>query len=340
MTNFSQPTNTTLVSTVLDILRERDESIAQMDYSDDTNIGAGFVRYNRMNRSFEEWSGSAWVEKRTEPAGIIKQFAGTSAPRGHVMCDGLSYPKTDTTYAALYAVIGGTYGETATHFSVPDLQGRFPLGKATTGTGSTLGGTGGALDHIHSVPAHHHAMGTGSDLAISSSGGHTTTIDISHGHTATTSKDSANVSIADNKTGSHTVSLTDNQHSHGVSLTARSGAGNTATTTILNSYVSAGSTSYAFTNGSTESKASNITLNHGTHTHAVTITDTTHNHAVTVAGLDSPTNRTDSSGTHTHASSSISGKIGLVTGGVDGNAAMTSGPQNPAFIALNYVITL
>jgi hypothetical protein len=29
-----------------------------------------------------------------------------------------------------------------------------------------------------------------------------------------------------------------------------------------------------------------------------------------------------------------------VTGGVDGNAAMGSGAQNPAFIALNYVITL
>lgn len=340
MTDFSLPTNTTLVSTVLETLRERDESIAAMDYSDDTNISANFIRYNRTNRSFEEWSGSAWVEKRTEPAGIIKQFAGTSAPRGHLLCNGASYPKADSTYSALYAVIGGTYGETATHFNVPDLSGRFPLGKSASGTGSTLGGTGGALDHTHSLPAHYHRMGAGSDLNIGSSGSHTTTIDITHGHTATASTNAANVSIANNTTGSHSVTLTDNGHAHGVSLTARSGAGNTATTTILSSYVAAGSTNYGFTNGSTETKNSNISLNNGTHSHSVSITDSNHSHTVTVAGLDSPTNRTDSSGTHSHASSDFAGKIGLVTGGVDGNAAMTSGAQNPAFIALNYIITI
>jgi len=339
MTNFSQPTNTTLVAIVLDILRERDESIAQMDYSDDTNIGAGFVRYNRANRSFEEWSGSAWVEKRTEPAGIIKQFAGTSAPRGHVMCDGLSYPKTDTTYAALYAVIGGTYGETATHFSVPDLKGRFPLGKATTGTGSTLGGTGGALDHIHSVPAHHHAMGTGADMNISSSGGHTTTIDIGHGHTAAVSSNASGVSIPSNSTGSQTVSLSDPGHAHGINLAAKNTAPNSTAGTHVSTYIGSAA-EVRFTNGSAVGNYTGISLNNGTHSHSVSISDPTHSHTVTVAAVETGTNRSDTSGLHTHAASSISGKIGLVTGGVDGNAAMGSGAQNPAFIALNYVITL
>lgn len=42
--------------------------------------------------------------------------------------------------------------------------------------------------------------------------------------------------------------------------------------------------------------------------------------------------------THTHASGSFAGKIGLVTGGVDGNAQMTSGTNNPPFLTLNYWI--
>lgn len=340
MTDFNQPTNTTLVATVLQILRERDASIAQMDYSDDTNIAAGFVRYNRTNRVFEEWSGSAWTEKRVEPAGIIKAFAGTSAPRGHVFCDGVSYSKTDPLYAPLYAVIGGTYGETETTFQVPDLRGRFPLGVSGSGTGSTLGGIGGSLDHNHSLPAHHHAMGSGSDLAISSSGGHSTSIDITHTHSASSRKTGTGITFPQNATGYHTVGLSDVGHSHGISLNARDGAPNTKTTTILSSYVSAGSASYSFTNGSTTGTYSGVSLSGGYHAHSISFTDPTHDHTIDINTLSTNTTRTDSGGTHTHGSNAFTGKIGLVTGGVDGNAAMTSGGENPAFIALNYIITL
>ena len=35
---------------------------------------------------------------------------------------------------------------------------------------------------------------------------------------------------------------------------------------------------------------------------------------------------------------SISGRIGLVTGGINGNAAMTSGTQNPPYLVINYII--
>lgn len=339
MTDFSKPTNTTLVATVLQILRERDESIAQMDYSDDTNIVTGFIRYNRTNRSIEEWSGSAWVEKRTEPAGIIKQFAGTSAPRGHLMCDGASYAKADSTYSALYAVIGGTYGETATHFNVPDLRGRFPLGKSTSGTGSTLGGTGGTLDHSHILPAHHHAMGAGADLNITESGSHTTTIDISHGHSASATSNAANVSIANNTTGSTTLSLSDPGHTHGINLGAKNTAPNSTAGTHVSTYIGSAA-EVRFTNGYATSAGTGITLTNGTHSHPVSITDSNHSHTITVTSLDTPTNRSDTSGSHTHASSAISGKIGLVTGGVNGNAAMTSGSENPAYMALNYIISL
>jgi len=49
---------------------------------------------------------------------------------------------------------------------------------------------------------------------------------------------------------------------------------------------------------------------------------------------------------HTHAAGDIAGRIGLVTGGVDGNAAMTSGSttpgatgsNNPPYLVVNYII--
>lgn len=81
--------------------------------------------------------------------GVINAFGGTTPPTGALLCDGSAVSRT--TYAALFAIIGTTYGvgNGTTTFNVPDLRQRFPLGKAVSGTGATLGGTGGALTHTH-----------------------------------------------------------------------------------------------------------------------------------------------------------------------------------------------
>lgn len=94
------------------------------------------------------------------PTGVFAPFAGTVAPNGHLMCNGQAVSRT--TYANLFAVIGTTYGagDGVTTFNVPNMQQRFPLGKASSGTGSTLGSTGGQIDHTHTIPA----------LAINASG--------------------------------------------------------------------------------------------------------------------------------------------------------------------------
>lgn len=89
------------------------------------------------------------------PSGIIVSFGGTSVPMGYVLCDGSAISRT--TYAALFNAISTTYGvgDGSTTFNVPDLRQRFPLGKAASGTGSTLGGTGGAIDHTHDITHTH-----------------------------------------------------------------------------------------------------------------------------------------------------------------------------------------
>lgn len=100
------------------------------------------------------------------PVGEIRAYGGSTAPDQHLLCDGTAVSRT--TYAALFAVIGTTYGvgDGSTTFNLPDLQQRFPLGKAAAGTGSTLGGTGGGMDHTHNVTTsdHNHAKGTLSAL--------------------------------------------------------------------------------------------------------------------------------------------------------------------------------
>lgn len=89
------------------------------------------------------------------PYGTIVAFGGTSAPSGYLLCDGSAISRT--TYAGLFAVIGTAYGvgDGSTTFNIPDLRQRFPLGKASSGTGSTLGGTGGAIDHTHDISHTH-----------------------------------------------------------------------------------------------------------------------------------------------------------------------------------------
>ena len=80
-------------------------------------------------------------------------YAGSSVPNGWLTCDGTAVSRT--TYAALFAAISTLYGtgDGSTTFNLPDIRQRFPLGKAASGTGSSLASTGGTIDHTHTVPA-------------------------------------------------------------------------------------------------------------------------------------------------------------------------------------------
>jgi microcystin-dependent protein len=91
------------------------------------------------------------------PGGLIP-YGGTSAPTGYLLCDGSLVSRA--TYATLFAIVSTAFGagDGMTTFGLPDLRGRFPLGQATSGTGSTLGGTGGLIDHIHTGPSHTHSV--------------------------------------------------------------------------------------------------------------------------------------------------------------------------------------
>lgn len=123
-------------------------------------------------------------------AGMLLDFAGTSAPSGWLVCDGSAVSRT--TYAALFSAIGTTWGvgDGATTFNVPDLRRRVTVGSGGSGTatlGATVGSRGGEESHTLTageMPAHNHGV---------SDPGHVHGVsDPGHSHSYTTSAQAAN----------------------------------------------------------------------------------------------------------------------------------------------------
>jgi microcystin-dependent protein len=208
-------------------------------------------------------------------------------------------------------------GDGTTTFNVPNLKGRFPLGKADSGTGATLGGTGGQIDHTHGTKPHYHEMGTGATLNITASGGGNTDY-------ASTGVTAADTNINHTHSGQ---TNTDGAHNHDAieAATADSGSG-----TIDNIRITGGTQvnttidSVILTTGSSHSHQFTTNLMNSNAIHSHTIVDPTHRHAIQ---------------NHTHAAANIAGAIGLVTGGVNGNIQQPTTEANPPFLAVNYIIS-
>lgn len=97
------------------------------------------------------------------PTGSVTMWTTATAPSGYLLCNGNTVSRT--TYAALFAVIGTTYGagNGTTTFNLPDLRGVFPRG-LDAGRGLDPGRTLGSYQdsdnkwHGHGVndPGHSH----------------------------------------------------------------------------------------------------------------------------------------------------------------------------------------
>jgi len=116
------------------------------------------------------------------PTGTVIMWPTATAPSGYLLCDGSAVSRT--TYAALYALIGTTYGtgDGSTTFNLPDLQGRVAVGKGTHADVNAVGKSDGVAVASRR-PAHKHSVGTVSHtLGFSGTAGNTGTDFPDHTH--------------------------------------------------------------------------------------------------------------------------------------------------------------
>lgn len=158
----------------------------------------------------------AIIQTKTVPVGAVTAYAAATAPAGWLACDGSAVSRT--TYAALYALIGNTYGagDGSSTFNLPDLQERIPIGSGqrTVGTNDGVAAASRQANHGHAhghtattntTGSHGHTTGTasGNQFPAATSGGNQVS---SMGHTH---------SVNSNGDHAHTVTVsasTDYQH--------------------------------------------------------------------------------------------------------------------------------
>ena len=122
--------------------------------------------------------------------GIVVPWGSASIPSGFLLCDGQSV--SQATYAALFAIIGTTYGNPGGgNFNVPDLRDRTICGVSSsnskalaqtvgantvTPTGNIAGSTGSTTLTTNQIASHSHSAGAAmASGAPGSEGGQTAT---------------------------------------------------------------------------------------------------------------------------------------------------------------------
>ena len=116
--------------------------------------------------------------------GIVVPWGSASIPSGFLLCDGTSY--STSTYAALFAVIGYTYGGSGANFNVPDLRDRTIVGvsaansktlaqgigaNTVTPTGNVGGNAASTTLATTQIPSHNHSGTSAMSMSVAPMGG-------------------------------------------------------------------------------------------------------------------------------------------------------------------------
>ncbi len=160
MSDFNEPTNTSLYSGIWATVRGLVASCVKLDPSSDTNLPTGAMRLESTFRGFQRWSGSAWVDYLPGTENWTPSYGAAGS---------MTYTSVTTDYAKYFKFgkwiifrikATGTTGGTASNyvtFSLPtapataaiaqfsamifdtSLSGDVSLGHAFNLTGSTVG---------------------------------------------------------------------------------------------------------------------------------------------------------------------------------------------------------
>jgi len=238
--------------------------------------------------------GSTMTAKRETPIGTVVMYTGlingskTNLPNGWLLCDGSeisvsSYPDLDSVVGTRYGSrTNGSGGAGTSHFRVPNLVDKIPVGHIQTNT-----------DAPNTI------------LSASDS----TTL---NAHTHTSSHNSN--AVDDFSSHGHTVTAGNSTHNHGTSTANKSGAGHNLGAggehTHQYKYGNSGGTSTASSDSSHTHNSSTVNIPHAhnaanassvTHdaAHNSNATSLDHSHTVTVSTSDA--NQTMNNTSHQHS---------------------------------------
>lgn len=118
-------------------------------------VGASAATWGaKQNGVFDQIDAQVFANQQAGvPVGSGALWFTVTPPANWLICNGASLDTT--TYAALFAVIGYTFGGSGANFLLPNLAGRFPQGAGT------LAATGGEATHLLTaaeIPAHAHPI--------------------------------------------------------------------------------------------------------------------------------------------------------------------------------------
>jgi len=148
------------------------------------------------------------------PAGSVQAYLGayTNIPTGWLFCDGTAVSRT--TYAALFAVIGTTFGvgNGTTTFNLPNLFGHMLVGGTSTTTPGTASQTGSADSYLNATWDHDHTVDVAS--TTSSSDSHAHAVD----PTATTSGGPSTTTVLNYSSGGTSATVATSTHTHSTNI--------------------------------------------------------------------------------------------------------------------------
>jgi microcystin-dependent protein len=124
---------------------------------------------------------TAFVQTNSIPTGSLMMWPTASAPSGYLLCNGTAVSRT--TYAALFAIIGTTFGvgDNSTTFNLPNYTNRLPVGAGGLYAAAATGGSKDSVvvSHTHTATVtdsgHNHQTGSTSVESGFTQGGIRTT---------------------------------------------------------------------------------------------------------------------------------------------------------------------
>lgn len=151
--------NTTGVTLAVDSTGVRD--VVNLDGS---TLSAGQLRGGGVYGLVYDGTRYRLLNPPTTPPGTVAMHAAASAPSGWLECDGDLVSRT--TYAALFAAIGATFGggDGSTTFQLPDLRGEFVRGHdhgRGVDVGRAFGSAQAAMVGPHTHPESFYSNNTG-----------------------------------------------------------------------------------------------------------------------------------------------------------------------------------